>query len=283
MNAQNVYPMPTDPGPDEIRTEVVEVTPRTAAEWLTLNRRNRRARTLLVSKYAADMAAGQWRMAGEPIKFDTSGNLLDGQHRLSAVMLSGATVTMLVVRGLPPESQAVMDSGSARTAGDQLGMLGYARNPQTLAAAARLVLLWNRGYLFKSTKAQIVTNSDILAFVDANPDRTDAVEVGMRVHRRVRSGPGATCAAVFLTTRSAPAESGQFWASVRDDATFASGSPIQAMLNRFGEARRAGAAVTPAQSFSAQIRTWNAWREGRSLQRTQMLREGKVIRFEYVA
>lgn len=116
MNAQNVYPMPTGPGPDEIRTEVVEVTPRTAAEWLTLNRRNRRARTLLVSKYAADMAAGQWRMAGEPIKFDTSGNLLDGQHRLSAVMLSGATVTMLVVRGLPPESQAVMDSGSARTA-----------------------------------------------------------------------------------------------------------------------------------------------------------------------
>jgi len=29
--------------------------------------------------------------------------------------------------------------------------------------------------------------------------------------------------------------------------------------------------------------SWNAWREGRSLQRTQMLREGKVIRFEYVA
>lgn len=55
------------------------------------------------------------------------------------------------------------------------------------------------------------------------------------------------------------------------------------MILTADQARRAGAAVTPAQSFSAQIRTWNAWREGRSLQRTQMLREGKVIRFEYVA
>lgn len=281
MSTQNVYPMPA--GPEQIRTEVVDVTPKVAAEWLALNRRNRRARTILVSRYASDMSSGQWRMAGEPVKFDVAGNLLDGQHRLSAVVKSGATVPMLVVWGLPTESQTVMDSGSARTAGDQLSMLGYARSPQTLSAASRLVLLWNWGFIFKSTQSWLVTNSDILTFVNDNPDIVDAVAAGMRVHRRISTGPSPVGAAMFLTSRSDADESERFWTSVRDDTMFPPGSPIQAMLSRFGEARRVAARLTGVQSFSLQIRTWNAWREGRPMSRIQVMRDGKVARFDHIA
>ena len=44
MSAENVYPMPTSPDHEQVRTEIVYVTPAVAAEWLRLNRINRTVR-----------------------------------------------------------------------------------------------------------------------------------------------------------------------------------------------------------------------------------------------
>ena len=46
-------------------------------------------------------ATGGVAVNGEPIQIAEDGTLLNGQHRLNAVIESGATVPMLVVRGLP--------------------------------------------------------------------------------------------------------------------------------------------------------------------------------------
>ncbi len=96
----------------------VNVTPPLAEMYLERNGRNRNIRPDVVSNYARDMSAHRWQITGEAIKLDADGNLLDGQHRLRAVIKSGETVTMLVIEGLPPEAQRVMDSGKPRTAGD---------------------------------------------------------------------------------------------------------------------------------------------------------------------
>jgi hypothetical protein len=92
-----------------------EITPAKAKEWLKQNDAcNRNLRDAVVRRYAMDMSAGKWLYTGEAIKFSVGGTLLDGQHRLSAIVRSGATVTMLVVYGLPMESVLAMDSGSRR-------------------------------------------------------------------------------------------------------------------------------------------------------------------------
>lgn len=50
----------------------------------------------------AEMQDGKWKLNGKTICFDRTGRLLNGQHRLSAVVRSGVSLTTVVVRGLDP-------------------------------------------------------------------------------------------------------------------------------------------------------------------------------------
>lgn len=77
-------------------TNWVKVTPEMADELLALNdEKNRRLSRHTVEKYAEDMSSGRWgRTNTNPIgvMVDDNGrivSLLDGQHRLAAVVMSG--------------------------------------------------------------------------------------------------------------------------------------------------------------------------------------------------
>lgn len=102
--------------------EYTEVTPDLAAEWLDTTRRNRKLNSARVQRYAAMMKRGDWMVSNDAITFDEFGNLSNGQHRLAAIVQSGISPTLLVVRGAPNRSQLVMDMGYKRTPHDQIAL-----------------------------------------------------------------------------------------------------------------------------------------------------------------
>lgn len=105
--------------------EIVMVTPELAAKWLDVNYINQRpVNAVLVARFAADMKAGRWCYNGAPVKFSKEGFLIDGQHRLTAIRLSGASAPMLVVRHHVAVEMNTIDAGRSRTAGDSLVMAG---------------------------------------------------------------------------------------------------------------------------------------------------------------
>ena len=71
------------------------VTPAIATRWLGLNTNNRHPRITDVRALAADMRGGRWQQNSETIKFGTDGRLIDGQHRLMAIELSGVVVGVI--------------------------------------------------------------------------------------------------------------------------------------------------------------------------------------------
>lgn len=79
------------------------ITPRIAKTMLSHNTGNRPLRKAVVQRYATDMENGDWQDNGDPIRFDTNGRLIDGQHRLEAVILSDTPIDAWVLRGLKPE------------------------------------------------------------------------------------------------------------------------------------------------------------------------------------
>ena len=131
----------------QVDAEIVHVTPDTAQSWLSRNTSNRNLKTTKIALYARDMAAGNWLLTGEAIKFSADGTLLEGQNRLHAVVASGATVPMFVIRGLDPAVQGVMDTGAPRTGGDALTMRGI-NQAKDVAAAASTLLQYRRGLLW---------------------------------------------------------------------------------------------------------------------------------------
>ena len=98
---------------DEVDVKLEQITPDVAKTWLEKNTGNyRNLNPQRIVRYASEMFNGNWDFNGETIKFDRSGKLVDGQHRLHAIVRSGATVPALVVRGIQFDDN--IDTGRAR-------------------------------------------------------------------------------------------------------------------------------------------------------------------------
>src|SRR3954467_14111979 len=69
-----------------IRGYLVEVTPDLAAQWLRANTGNRPVREAHVRSLAEEITADRWKVTHQGIAFSLSGRLMDGQHRLRAVI-----------------------------------------------------------------------------------------------------------------------------------------------------------------------------------------------------
>jgi hypothetical protein len=105
----------------------IEVTPDMAHRWLKTNFRNRPVTPDTVLSYARDMALGRWQPTHQGIAFNDRDELIDGQHRLIAVIKCGLTVRMMVTFGLPSEIEGAevttmdcVDRGRTRSVADQL-------------------------------------------------------------------------------------------------------------------------------------------------------------------
>lgn len=131
-------------GPDY---ELVYVTPKIAKQWLESNRRNRRVRNATVAKYKAAMENGHWELIPDAIAFDETGTLINGQHRLLAVIASGTTQPFFVARGLSTNAFIHTDAPTVRSLADHLDLMGMSHYNARAAVAKRLAFYAKKGSL----------------------------------------------------------------------------------------------------------------------------------------
>lgn len=116
------------------------ITPKLAEKYLKTNTVNRRVKPNVITKYANEMSGGRWRKdTGETIKISHTGRLLDGQHRLMAVIESGKNIEMLVANDVPDDNFKVIDTGVSRNASDSFRIEGI--SSYTLIPA--IIGLWH--------------------------------------------------------------------------------------------------------------------------------------------
>jgi hypothetical protein len=141
-----------------------QITPAIAKQWLLKNTSNYRGKTEnTVRKYVTDMTEGLWSTNTATIAFSASGILIDGQHRLEAVVESGVSIWSYVLTNCPNEFVADpnLDKGKLRTAATYLHHEGV-KNATTVASALRclcrlaLGFSMTRGGAFSLTDAQVV-------------------------------------------------------------------------------------------------------------------------------
>jgi hypothetical protein len=92
------------------------------------------------------MQRKEWRLNNDAIVFAEDGRLLNGQHRLSALIQSKTTQTFLVVYGVAESSQLTMDIGQRRNYADHLTMQGIGKNHQALTVALRVLFAYLRAH-----------------------------------------------------------------------------------------------------------------------------------------
>jgi hypothetical protein len=127
------------------------------------------------------MTEGRWLFDGAPIRFDNQDTLLDGQHRLSAVIASGKTFDFLTIRGLDPETFKVMDTGKMRGGSDTFSIEGVP-NATTTAATCSFILAYKATQEGKGIKAYKVSNFRSLEFYREYPGLDEAVRKGIKLY-----------------------------------------------------------------------------------------------------
>jgi len=109
---------------ETIRTEVKIVTPEYALELLKINTRNRTMSKPTVLFYVEQMKRGVWKFNGEPIIIGEGNVLLDGQHRLAAIVKSGLAQKCIITYGIDPSTFDTIDTGKIRSSGDMFSISG---------------------------------------------------------------------------------------------------------------------------------------------------------------
>lgn len=112
------------------------------------------------------MNDNNWLFDGQPIRFSEDGRLLDGQHRLSAVIKSNSTQQFLIIKGIKSNSFKVMDTGRNRGGADVFHINGY-QYSTALASVAKFILNFKSGKV-SGDGAGKVSNTDMLDWADKN-------------------------------------------------------------------------------------------------------------------
>lgn len=160
------------------RPEVVTVTPEMAMSLLDANTNNRPLNQQHVNRIANQIIGGKWKFNGDSIKLAKNKDILDGQHRLWAVVEAKQPIETVIVRDLEPDSFATIDTlRKPRSGADVLSMHGVTHHRVIISTALQWLIRWQRKTIenFRAP-ANRVENSDVeQAFVD-NPGIMRAAE-----------------------------------------------------------------------------------------------------------
>jgi hypothetical protein len=115
------------------------ITPETAARLLDGRAPNRTPNDQRVTSYSLDMKAGRWQDIHQPIALGPGGELVDGEHRLRAVIRANVPVAMWVARGVSLDARWAIDQGRARSVGDALKITDGLKHGPKLAKWFRVI------------------------------------------------------------------------------------------------------------------------------------------------
>lgn len=217
--------------PKAVTYEEVWVDAKKAQEYLDQNLLNRKVSPVTVTAYSRDMTQKNWHYNGAPIAFDTEGNLLDGQHRLLAVIRSNTKQKFLVVCNLQPDSRRTIDIGRKRSVADNLVMDFQIKNSSQVASSARMIIKWREGFLRASNNYKI-TDAEITDFVVENDGTLqDAAAFAQKLRRVLPVSLASVTAAFHETTRVDSGKAGIFWTQVVTGAGLEIGDPALSFRN----------------------------------------------------
>lgn len=207
---------------NEMVTTTESITPAQARRWLEKNKVNRGLNLDRVNEYAHDMTLGKWELTEESIALDKEENLVQGQHRLNAILVANKPIKMRVTRNAPP-IWAIRDRGYNRQVGD---FLTWSDN--TLVDNSKRIVAWLGVVQLMKTRAparyRVTRCREILL----------SYEEGVRwlSTRAPATLRAPFCAALVYVHPVFPQETQTFLEQYISGADLREGSPVLALRNR---------------------------------------------------
>lgn len=244
-----------------MRIVIERVTPPMAYKWLDNNiENNRRKREADIQSWSEDMRNGRWIAdSGDTISFRRDGKLIDGQHRLHALIRANVEIDMAVAYDVSDHAINIKDTGNKRTFSDALTIEGNPE-PARCGAIIRWVINFEHGKptgrggaSFKPSSAMLREryNKDPELFTHAATRASDLY--------RHKVGPAAAAGTAFyLFHRKSSYQAEAFFDMLITGANLPEYSPILILRNRLLTYKQSR--YTSAEILCLYVRAWNNYR-----------------------
>lgn len=244
--------------------KVETITPEVAMALLAANTHNRKLRRAHVESLAATISSGEWTLNGATVKVANDGMLIDGQHRLEAVVLAGRSIETVVVRGLRASSQETVDTGRRRQLADVLAIEGYP-DSRALSAAANVLYRYRVGAR-DITRGIGPTPEQALALLEGAPDLVDSVRVARAVATKIGGPVGVFAALHSVFSKADPVPTVVFFEDLKMGARLEVGDPVLHLRDLIQRPRKdRHYSHTPYYIAALTIKAFNYRREKRTI------------------
>ncbi len=261
-----------------MKTELVLVTPDMAKKLLEKNTKNRPVKEKNVAYISNQMSRGEWVQTGDTnVKISKTNVLLDGQHTLLGIIRSGKTIELFIACDLDDKAFDYIDTGSARSATDVVGVNGF-KHPAILSAAARIAILFQKGIYNKEKKGNNITNHDVLNFVQANEPISDSAQYAYTICKKNKLLASSTVAALhFLFSKKDADKADDFFDKFSTGTDLQKGNPILTLRERLMLDIQNKTKLKIQEKMAFTISSWNAYVKGKELKQLRSTDEFPVI------
>lgn len=264
---------------DGIDYRITLLTPALARELLGRNTHNRRVRKNNLALLTSAIRGGEWRYDGSPIRIDSDGNLIDGQHRCLAVIAADKPVHVLIIEGLPSEVQSTIDTGASRSLSDALTLAGEP-NASVLGALIRAFWAIEKTGSIEAAFAQgggsprAMTVSTGLSWLEQNSWVREYATRAKSAWKYSPLTPTAATVLMAMFDRIDVADSQHFWDAVHSGANLPAGHAILALRAQLDRAGRSHERADQRHLAAMTIKAWNAYRAGAEISNLYFRRGG---------
>lgn len=263
-----------------VQTKVMLVTPEIAKKWLTDNTMNRKINERIIKFYADQMAKDYWTLSPDSITFSDTHKLLNGQHRLRAVILSNKSVYMTVMFNMPEEYFKNIDLHRKRTNRDVLSIYGVKQSTLVSAGISKYFSLVNNlssrlsgnGYALYAPAINKESITDVVNTYFSMPEyfNETALEADRYYSKFKYFGQSDYFAyIVYLTKeRKHPEKTvSAFFTQLSNGGTYITNQTIQILRDKLTENAVSKIKMTGMYRDTIIAKTWNAFVSGREMQR----------------
>ncbi len=244
----------------------MHVSPAIAKTWLARSVKNRHLSQYRVLSLAEDIRINRWQLNGETIVMASDGTILDGYHRLHAIIEAGKGIDTFVASGIDPDAFMTMDSGKSRTPADVLTIFGYTNGNEHAALGRIFARVRKHGSPYDRGGRQAQpTTQEIVSEVNANPDRfMDAIRGAN--HSKRTFGGGSALGYCWITFGDIDmSDRDMFFERLADGQGLVEGDPIYALRRALLEVKLRHRNMPQNHMIALIIKAWNAYRMHRKV------------------
>ncbi|MEQ8628084.1 hypothetical protein [Ekhidna sp.] len=151
-----------------MRQEIKKITPEYAKELLKKNSANRPLSMRNIDFLCREITDGKWMLSHQGICISKEGNLIDGQHRLHAVIKSGIPIEVMVVSEADSDLFKVVDVGKKRNSGDILAIEGFNYHKELPGLINKIIQWENHEQITRSGPKIPIEIDHLLEFARSN-------------------------------------------------------------------------------------------------------------------